>query len=63
MDGDIQRKDMAVVLVDEAGNDKARWEIVEAWPTKYDPMDLNAKGNEVSIETLELCNEGVSRVK
>ncbi len=61
VDGDIQRKDLAIVLVNEAGNDKARWEIVEAWPTKYDSMDLNAKGNEVSIETLELCNEGVIR--
>jgi len=24
-------------------------------------MDLNAKGNDVSIETLELVNEGVER--
>ena len=34
----------------------------KAWPSKYDPMDLNAKGNDVSIETLELVNEGVQRV-
>ena len=39
----------------------ARFEIEAAWPCKYDPMDLNAKGNDVSIETLELCNEGVKR--
>ncbi len=63
VDGDIQRKNVAVIVVDEAGGDKARWEIAEAWPTKYDPTDLNAKGNDVSIETLELCNEGVVRVK
>ena len=36
--------------------------IAEAWPSKYDPMDLNAKGNDVAIETLELVNEGVQRV-
>ena len=46
---------------DEEGKDKARFEITEAWPSKYDPMDLNAKGNDVSIETLELVNEGVVR--
>jgi phage tail-like protein len=63
VDGDIERKKVAVVLINEASEDKARWEIEEAWPTKYDPMDLNAKGNEVSIETLELCNEGVQRIK
>jgi len=26
-------------------------------------MDLNAKGNDVSIEMLEIVNEGVKRVK
>ena len=63
VDGTIDRKNIAIVVVDEAGADKARWEIVEAWPSKYDPMDLNAKGNEVSIETMEICNEGVKRTK
>ena len=42
---------------------KAQWEVTDAWPTKYTPMSLNAKGNEVSIETLELVNEGVKRLK
>ena len=59
--GKIERRTIAIVVVYEAGDDKARWEIVEAWPTKYDPMDLNAKGNDISIEALELCNEGLSR--
>ena len=44
-----------------SSNDKARFEITEAWPMKYDPMDLNAKGNDVWIETLEFVNEGVKR--
>lgn len=56
------RKKIAIIVVDEGGNDKARFNVVEAWPTKYDPMDLNAKGNDVSIETLEICHEGVERV-
>lgn len=63
VDGSIVRKTVAVVVVDESGQDKARFEIVEAWPTKYDPVKLNAKGNEVAIETLELVNEGVKRVQ
>jgi phage tail-like protein len=62
VDGTIQRKNIAIVVVDEAGQDKARWEITEAWPSKYDPADLNAKGNDVSIELLEIANEGVKRV-
>ena len=56
------RMNISLILVDEEGNDKSRWDIVEAWPTKYDPSDFSAKGNEVLIETLEIVHEGISRV-
>ncbi|HHN64074.1 MAG TPA: phage tail protein [Nitrospirae bacterium] len=56
------RKNISIILVDEAGNDKARWDIVRAWPVKYDPPDFNAKGNEVAIESLEIAHEGFKRV-
>jgi len=56
------RKNMSIILVDEAGSDKSRWNITRAWPTKYDPPDFNAKGNEVAIETLEIVHEGFKRV-
>jgi phage tail-like protein len=56
------RKNMSIILVDEAGSDKARWDITRAWPTKYDPPDFSAKGNEVAIETLEIVHEGFKRV-
>lgn len=63
--GQIQnnRKQVAIVVVDEAGADKARYVVSEAFPIKYDPSDLNAKGNEVFIEVLELANEGIERVQ
>lgn len=57
------RKQVAIVVIDESGADKARFVVSEAWPSKYDPSDLNAKGNEVFIELLELTNEGVERVQ
>ncbi|MBU3967796.1 MAG: phage tail protein [Euryarchaeota archaeon] len=57
------RKNISLVLIDEEGNDKARWDIMEAWPTKYDPSDFSAKANDVVIETLELVHEGVKRTK
>ena len=56
------RKNIAIILVDEAGEDKSRWELEEAWPTKYDPTDFNAKGNDVAIETLEIVTESYKRV-
>lgn len=56
------RKNISLTLIDEEGNAKARWDIIEAWPTKYDPSDFNAKGSEVLIETLEIVHEGITRV-
>ncbi len=55
------RKDVAIVVQDEAGADSARFVVSNAWPVKYDPSDLNGKGNEVLIELLELVNEGIER--
>jgi phage tail-like protein len=58
-----RRKKVVIVVLDETGQtDSARFVISDAWPVKYDPSDLNAKGNEVMIELLELANEGIERV-
>jgi phage tail-like protein len=62
--GDIAsaRRQVAIIVQDEGGTDQARWVVREAWPSVYDASDLNAKGNEVLIELLELVNEGIERV-
>ncbi len=57
------RKTVVIRMQDEAGNDKAAFEVTRAWPCKYDPTDLYATGNEVAIDTLELCNEGIRRIQ
>ncbi len=56
------RKKVTVIVVDEAGADKARFVISEAWPIKYTPGALTGKGNDVLIESMELANEGIDRV-
>lgn len=57
------RKNISIVVLDDEGNDSARWEFSNAWPTKYDAPDLNATANEIAIETLEIAHEGMKRVK
>jgi phage tail-like protein len=57
------RRTVTIVVQDEAGADKARFVVTDAWPARYDAGDLNAKGNEVFIEELELANEGIERVQ
>ena len=57
------RRTVVIRIQNEAGEDKAAYEITRAWPTKYNPTDLNGKGNEVAIESLELANEGIRRIQ
>ena len=64
MDGAIgaARRNVAITVLDQSGADAARFIVQDAWPVKYQPGDLNGKGNEVLIEFLELANEGIERV-
>jgi phage tail-like protein len=60
-DGLVERKNGSIVLLDEGGEEKVRWNFVAAWPTKWTGPSFNATGNEVAIETLELAHEGLTR--
>ena len=57
------RKNVAIVLIDEEGNQQSRWEFSQAWPTKYDAPDFNATANEIAIESLDITHEGMKRTK
>lgn len=59
--GPNNRKKVTVIVVDEAGKDKARFVIADAWPIKYTPGPLTGKGNDVMIESIELVHEGMER--
>lgn len=56
------RRTVVIVVADESGADQARFVVREAWPAKLEVGPLNARGNEVLIESLELANEGIERV-
>ncbi len=60
---DDARRSVVIRVQNESGEEKAAFEVIKAWPCKYDPSDLNATGNEVAIDTLELCNEGIRRIQ
>ena len=60
MNGDVQRKEGSIALLDEGRNEVLRWNIVRAWPAKWTGPGLNAKNNEIAMETLEIVHEGLS---
>lgn len=61
VNGKIRRMTGSIIMLDTEGREKARWNFYDAWPTKWDGPSLNAKGNEVAIETLEIAHEGLER--
>jgi phage tail-like protein len=59
--GNVERKNGSIVLLDRSGQEVARWNFVRAWPTKWTGPSLNAEGTEVAIDSFELAHEGVER--
>lgn len=54
-----QRKTVTIRLLDEAGRPAMTWTLTNAWPTKITGADLEATGNELAVETIELAHEGL----
>lgn len=61
-DGQTERKDGAIILMNEAGEPALRWEFTSAFPAKLEGATLNATANEVAMETVELAVESVVQV-
>ncbi|HMR48200.1 MAG TPA: phage tail protein [Arachnia sp.] len=57
LDGKTERKEGAVILLNEEGKEALRWEFFGAWINKYEGPALNATANEVAIESVELVVE------
>jgi phage tail-like protein len=57
------RKAASVSVYDQSGAIKARWELRNSYPTKYEGPKLEAGSNDVANETLTLVHEGIKRVK
>jgi phage tail-like protein len=60
LEGQVQRRTISIILRDEQGNDKIWWNIKNCWPTKWTGPALDAAGDNIAIETLELAHEGIS---
>lgn len=60
-DGKVERRNGSIVLLDDTGAEKKRWNFIEAWPSKWSGPAFNATGNDVAIEAIEITHEGLSR--
>jgi len=61
LNGVVDRRDVVVILLADDRTEVVRWVVRNAFPRKWEGPHLNASGNEVAIETLVLCCEGIER--
>lgn len=59
--GEVKRKNGSIILLDDVGEEKVRWNFFESWPSKWDGPDFNAKGNDVAIDTLTVSCGRIER--
>jgi phage tail-like protein len=61
--GAISRRDLSIILRDDQGNEKIRWNIRNARPTKWSGPGFDATSDAVAVESIELAHEGVEVAK
>lgn len=56
----IERRDITISLLNEEHAPVMVWKVKDAWPSKVEGPSLNSTGNEVAVESIELCHEGLT---
>lgn len=59
--GEGVKRNISLILIGTDGKDTARWNIINAWPTKYETSGLNASSNDVMVSTLEIALDYMTR--
>lgn len=62
MDGKAERRNGSIVLLDDRGAEKLRWNFTNAWPSKWTGPSFNSTGNSVAVESLDITHEEVRKV-
>jgi phage tail-like protein len=59
--GNADRRNGSIVLLDDTGAEKIRWNFSNAWPSKWTGPAFSATGNAIAVETLEITHEELVR--
>jgi len=62
VNGAVDRKTITITLLDEEDNPAASWQVINAWPMRYNAPDFNALSSEIAVESIEIAHEGMTRV-
>jgi phage tail-like protein len=60
---DSNRQTVTITVMDQTATAVAAYSFIRAWPCKYSSPGLNAGGNDILVEELELAHEGFTRTQ
>ncbi|MBW4508251.1 MAG: phage tail protein [Scytonematopsis contorta HA4267-MV1] len=60
MKGVADRREVSIVLLDDTGVEKIRWNLTNCWPVTWSSSDFNAVSDDAAVETLEFAHEGIT---
>ncbi len=58
----VTKKDLTIDLLNEESQPVVTWNVLNAFPTKLEAANLDAKSNDPAIETLELMANSISMI-
>jgi len=59
--GNAERRNGSIILMDDNGQEKLRWNFFNAWPSKWTGPSLSAASSAVAVETLEITHEEIKK--
>ncbi len=59
VEGSVERTNGSIVIYDTAGTEVGRWNFERGWPSAWSASDLDAGADDVMIEELTICHEGL----
>lgn len=62
VEGNFERKNGAVILLNQNGLELWRWNFYDSYPVKWNGPELKSSSSEVAIESLELTHNGLKGV-
>jgi len=60
--GKVMRKSVSIVLLNSNGDEVVRYNLFEAWPSKWKGFTLDGKADDAAVEEITFCVEKWERV-
>ena len=58
-DGKVKRINLSIIIGNAEGKKVQHWDVISAWPVKYEGPQLKSDSNEAAIETIEIAHHGL----